>query len=211
MNRLTEHFFQTSVGIFSQTDVTMTIKGSRFSRHGLIKRAIANGEILKIRRGLYCLAPAYQKKPVSIYGISEYIYGPSYISFETALSYHGWIPESVYVHTCASCRNSKEFKTPLGIFSYKHVPQETFYADVERCVDSNGNVYFMASAVKALTDYVYARKPGWTSINDAAKSLRIEPVDLYSVNVQQLSALTENYNNGRVKHFLNNWKESLKS
>ena len=211
MNRLTKQFFKASTGIFTQAEVSVAIDGSDFSCHGLIKRAMAGGEILNIRRGLYCLAPQYQKKPISIYGLSQYIYGPSYISLETALSYHGWIPEAVYACTCVSYRNAREFKTPLGIFSYKRVPQKTFYAGVERCVDSNGNVFFMASPAKALADYVYAHRLSWPGINDATASLRIEPDDLAVIKAQELSDLAENYTNGRVKRFLVGWKETLDS
>ena len=96
MNRLTEQFFQAPTGVFTQSDVAVSVDGTDFSRHGLIKRAMAGGEILNIRRGLYCLAPEFQKKPISVYGLAEKVYGPSYIRTETALSYHGVIPEAVY-------------------------------------------------------------------------------------------------------------------
>ena len=211
MNRLTEHFFEASPGIFTQAEVAVAIDGSDFSRHGLVKRAMAGGEILNIRRGLYCLAPKYQKKPISVYSLAQYIYGPSYVSLESALNYHGWIPEAVYACTCVSYRNAREFETPLGIFSYKRVPQNTFYAGVERSVDRNENVFFMASPAKALADYVYVHRLNWTGIDDAVASLRIEPDDLAGIKPQELSNLMKNYTNKRVKRFLVGWKEALDS
>ena len=53
MNKLTERFFDAPTGVFTFVESTVAIDGSDFSRHGLIKRAIASGEILNIRRGLY--------------------------------------------------------------------------------------------------------------------------------------------------------------
>lgn len=209
MNKLTERFFEAPTGVFTLTESTVAIDGSDFSRHGLIKRAIASGEILNIRRGLYCLAPKYQKKPVSIYSLVQRIYGPSYISLEMALNYHGWIPEAVYVYTCVSYRNAKDFETPLGIFSYKHVPQGTFYLGVERCEDENGNVFFMASPAKSLADYVYIHRLNWVGIHEVEKSMRIDAQDLMSVKPQELSDLIKNYKNGRVKRFLAGWLEDL--
>ncbi len=209
MNRLTEGFFQAPAGVFSQADVAVTTGGSDFSRHGLVKRALANGEILSIRRGLYCLAPRYQKKPVSVYALSQRIYGPSYVSLETALRYHGWIPEAVYACTCSSYGNAKNFNTPLGLFSYKRVPQKAFYAGVERCADASGNVCFMASAVKALADYVYVHRLNWTSLDEASGSLRIEADNLAAVSPEELATLAGNYSNGRVKRFLGAWREAL--
>ena len=211
MNKLTELFFDGPTGVFAQPEVAVAVGGSDFSRHGLVKRAMGGGEILNIRRGLYCLAPRYQKKPISVYSLAQHIYGPSYISLETALSYHGWIPEAVYACTSASYKSAKKFTTPLGIFDYKRVPQKMFYAGVERCVDKDGNIFFMAWPAKALADYMYVQQPNWAGINEAAASLRIEPDDLATVEPEQLSTLADNYTNGRVKRFLASWKKVVAS
>lgn len=211
MNKLTEHFWEASASVFTQADVVMAIDGSDFSRHGLIKRAMADGEILNIRRGLYCLAPKYQKRPVSVYSLAQRIHGPSYISLETALSHHGWIPEAVYASTCVSFHTTRQFETPLGIFSYNCVPQRTFYSDVERCEDKNRNIFFMATPAKALTDYLYVHRLNWTSVDEATANLRIDEEDLAGVTPQELSDLLENYNNGRVKRFLAGWLRALQA
>lgn len=211
MNRLTEHFFRAPTGVFTLSDVAVSVDGTDFSRHGLIKRAMSAGEILNIRRGLYCLAPEFQKKPVTVYSLAQRIYGPSYISMETALSYHGWIPEAVYACTCASFGNSKEFETPLGVFSYKRVPQHTFFLGVERCNEKKGTVFFMASPAKALVDYLYIRQLNWTGIGEPAGSLRIDKDELACVKAEELKALLSNYNNGRVKRFLNGWLGEVQS
>ncbi len=211
MNRLTEQFFRAPTGVFTQSDVAALVDGTDFSRHGLIKRAMSAGEILNIRRGLYCLAPKFQKKPVSVYSLAQRIYGPSYISMETALSYHCWIPEAVFACTCASFGNSKKFETPLGLFSYKRVPQHTFFLGVERCNDKNGNVFFMASPTKALVDYLYIHQLNWTRIDEPTGSLRIDEDELACVTAEELEVLMNNYSNNRVKRFLNGWLGEVKS
>ena len=211
MNRLTEQFFKAPTAVFTQSDVTALVGGTDFSRHGLIKRAMSAGEILNIRRGLYCLAPEFQKKPVSVYSLAQRIYGPSYISMETALSHHGWIPEAVYACTCASFGHSKEFETPLGVFNYKRVPQHTFFLGVQRCNDENGNVFFMASPVKALADYLYVHQLNWSGIDEPIGSLRINEDELTCVTAEELEALLDNYSNGRVKRFLTGWLGEVKS
>jgi predicted transcriptional regulator of viral defense system len=211
MNKLTKRFFRAPTGVFTQSDAAASVGGTNFSRHGLIKRAMSAGEILNIRRGLYCLAPEFQKKPVSVYGLTEQIYGPSYISMETALSHHGWIPEAVHACTCACFGNSKEFETPLGLFSYKRVPQHTFFLEVKRCKDENGNVFFMATPAKALTDYLYVHRLSWTGTAEPIRSLRIDEDELAGVTEEELNALSDNYNNGRVKRFLSGWLGGVKS
>jgi predicted transcriptional regulator of viral defense system len=211
MNRLTEQFLNAPGGIFTIADVACVIQGSDFSRHGLIKRAIADGEILSIRRGLYCIAPRYRKELLSTYALAQRIYGPSYVSLESALAYHGWIPEAVHSCTQVSPRRSREFDTPMGIFSYSHVPQASLMSGVERMVDESGNAFYVAEPAKAIADYVYVRNPGWEDFYDASKSLRIEMADMMGVSTSALSKLVPNYGSRRIKQFLSEWLRALKS
>lgn len=136
MKKLTEKIFENvPYSNFTSQDVATLFPGSENREYGLIKRAIASGEIIHIRRGLYCLAPKYQNKNVNLYALAQHVDGPSYVSLESALSWHGWIPEAVYTLTSVSAGKSKEFNTPLGIFSYNRVPQKVFYAGVDRMTD----------------------------------------------------------------------------
>jgi len=130
---------------------------------------------------------------------------------ETALSHHGWIPEAVRACTCASFGNSKEFETPIGLFSYTRVPQHTFFLSVKRCKDENGNVFFMATPAKALADYLYVRRLSWTGTEEPIGSLRIDEEEVACVTEEELNALSGNYNNGRVKRFLAGWLGEVKS
>lgn len=62
------------------------------------------------------------------YLLAGSIYGPSYISFEFALSYYGLIPEAVYVVTCATVdkKKIKRYVRPFGTFVYRDVPPKVF-------------------------------------------------------------------------------------
>ena len=211
MNRLTEKIFAcVPYGNFTSQEVANFFPGSKDRRFGLVKRAIANGEIIHIRRGLYSLAPKYRKESINLNALAQHIYGPSYISMESALSWHRWIPEAVYTLTSVSFKKSKEFKTPLGMFSYTRVPQKVFYASVERLIDEAGNIFFIASPMKALADYVYAHKRDWIGLEPVVKSLRIEQEELESVTIEELNMLIANYKNRRVLKFLKALKRDLK-
>ncbi len=211
MNRVTKYFFESSINVFSTLDVSEALEGTDVSKYGLIKRAIKNGEILKIRRGLYCLAPKFQKNIVNVYGLAEQIYGPSYISLESALSHHGWIPEAVYCCTSVCLNSSKEFNTPFGVYSYQRIPQKVLYLDVQRHVDANGNIIFIASPLKALIDYVYIHKMRWNKISDIFESLRIEDEYLTDIDTLSLKELKNNYSNKRIKSFISDWIKETKS
>jgi len=85
-------------------------------------------------------------------------------SLKSALSYHRLIPEAVYACTSVTLKESKDFEPPLGLFSYKWVPQNIFYAGVERFTNENGNVFLIAEPIKALADYVYIHRRDWAGL-----------------------------------------------
>jgi hypothetical protein len=127
-------------GIFTRPEVDCWVGGTPQRQFSLIKRALASGEVIGVHRGLYCLAAKYISRKVDPLVLAQRIYGPSYISMETALSYHGWIPEAVYTITSVCVERSREFETPLGHFSFTRIPQKVFYMEVIRVQDDgSGN------------------------------------------------------------------------
>jgi predicted transcriptional regulator of viral defense system len=147
---------------------------------------------------------------INFYALSQHIHGPSYISLESALSWHGWIPEAVYTLTNVSSDKSKQFNTPLGIFSYNRIPQKIFYTGVERLADETGNVFLMATPIKALADYVYVHKKDWAGLTPVAESLRIEREEFESVTLNDIESLIDNYTSRRVQEFLKGVRKELK-
>ena len=209
MNPVTEQFLNAPAGVFTSEEVALSLSCTDDSRHGKIKRALASNEIQSVRRGLYCLARPYRRYPINVFALAQRVHGPSYVSMESALSYHGWIPEAVRVCTNASLGNGKEFRTPLGVFSYERVPQRVFYVGVERLDEGEHGITFMATPAKALADYYYVRRPSWTTIHDAVGSLRIEPEDLGEVSAEEIDELAANYRNRRVLAFLADWRSTV--
>ncbi|MBI2194794.1 MAG: hypothetical protein HYU36_22665 [Planctomycetes bacterium] len=112
-------------GVFTHPEVNCWVGGSAARQHSLLKRSMAAGEVLRIHRGLYCLANRFLASKPNPFVLAQRVYGPSYVSLESALSYHGWIPEAAYAVTSTSVNRSREFDTPLGLFSFASVPQKT--------------------------------------------------------------------------------------
>lgn len=194
--------------IFTDDVLMNLLHGTPDRRYGLIKRAIAAGKIVHIRRGLYALAKQYQRKGVNLFELAQLIYGPSYISFESALDYHGWIPEAVYAVTSACAKKAREFATPYGTFLYTRIPFPTLYCGVERVASSNGT-FLMADPWKALVDLVYAYKRDWTGIDPVIKSLRIEKDTVERAEKEVLFLLEKEYKNRRVEKFIHGVKKDL--
>lgn len=195
--------------VFTDQDVAVLFPGSNDSRYGLVKRALKSGQIVRIRRGIYCLSKKYQRHGINLYALSQQLYGPSFISLESALSYHGWIPEGVFSTTCVCVKKTLSFTTPLGRFDYRHIPSIVFYESVER-IEEQQEAYFMASPWKALCDYVYVYKKAWTSIDPLVKSLRIDEQELRRARREELLNLKQNTQSRRVHDFIDGVLKDLK-
>ena len=114
-----------------------------------------HGEIFKVIRGLY-----ETDLNTSGAGLASAIYGPSYLSFEYALSRHGLIPERVSLFTSASFRKNKTkiYKTPFGDFSYSAIPADVFSHGVS-IENTDNRPYSIATCEKALCDKLYKDSP----------------------------------------------------
>lgn len=122
-----------------------------------ITRLLAAGDIIRVKKGLYCFGEAFRRESISKEYLANLILGPSYVSLEYALSFHSLIPERVEAMTSVTTQRSRTFTTPLGHFSY-HALSNTRYA-VGAYLETSGNVRFlMACPEKALADKVWIDK-----------------------------------------------------
>lgn len=119
-----------------------------------ISDLLAKGAVLKLRRGLYVLGPDEHDKPLCLPLLANHILGPSYVSLEYALGWHGLIPEGVVDVTSVTLKRSRTMTTPVGRFSYAHLPQKAYAIGIRMEQTSDGGSFLLASAEKALCDLV---------------------------------------------------------
>ena len=117
-----------------------------------IHALVADGTLLRIKRGLFCVAPESSGRPVDARQVANVLHGPSYVSFETVLSSCGLIPERVSETISAVTGRGRRYETPVGRFVYRTVPAATFALGV-RSVDGA----LVACPEKALCDYLETR------------------------------------------------------
>lgn len=110
------------------------------------------GYIKKLRRGYYMFSGTPINEP-ALFLLANRLYAPSYVSFETALSYYGLIPEGVYAVTSATTRKTAAFKTPLAEFSYRTIKAPLFFG--YRLEAYGGERYKIAEIEKVVLDYLY--------------------------------------------------------
>lgn len=185
----------------TQTELKFLFDRTKDSRFAKVKRAVANGLLIRIRRGLYCLNKAVAREKPHPYVLAERIYGPSIISLESAMSYHGLIPEAVKIITSVTGRRRNYFRTPLGDYSYMTVPSKNLMCSTQRVIDGDA-VYLMASPWRAITDYVYCYKKNWRNIDPLVESLRMEVEDIPKLTQKEANLLIEYYQHNRVTRFL---------
>jgi len=212
MNLLAEKAQEYSrTGVFAYCDALVWLGGTRNSVRCRIMRAIDSGDILPIRRGLYCLAPRANRRAVSRNLLANLIYGPSYISLESALSFHGWIPEAVHSVASVSLGRAKTVETPLGYFDYIQIKQTPLLAGVERIVGTDGaqGSFYMAKPLKALADVVAFRGFDWQGLRPVMECLRVEEDSLGIIESADFEELDGVYKSARARRFLAGLRKDL--
>ena len=123
-----------------------------------ISRLEKSGELIRLKKGKYLIAKNLKDNPPSIELIANHLYGPSYVSFETALSFYGLIPERVYVIKSSITKRRKSFETPFGLFEYISVPEKYYAIGIQQHIIQDNYAFIMASPEKALCDLIITSK-----------------------------------------------------
>jgi len=160
------------MGAFSLTDISMFYPD--FDRRRL-SEWIEKGYIVKIRREWYCFSD-YEKSEFFSFFVANKIYSPSYISLESAMSYHGIIPEAVYSISSVTTNKTKTFDTPLGCMLYKTIRPGLFFG--YRLIYDKSRPVKIAGPEKAILDFFYLNSQYKTEDDFAEIRLSLENVSL---------------------------------
>jgi predicted transcriptional regulator of viral defense system len=121
-------------------------------RRGLLNDWQKKGYIKKIINKHYYFTDVELDESL-LYKMANKIYDPSYVSLETALGYHGLIPEAVYGITCVTTRRTYVFNASIARFSFRKVlPGYFFGYNLEKFNDYYVKI---ASPEKAILDFFY--------------------------------------------------------
>ncbi len=135
------------------------------------------------------------------------IYSPSYVSFETAMSYYQLIPEGVYAITSATSIKTNEFETGTGTFIYHHLKPSLFFG--YHLVEAGDQRIKMAEVEKTILDYFYINEN--INTNEAFAGMRMNTDVLLSrLNVEKLNAYLKIYSNKALEKRVNGFIQYLK-
>jgi predicted transcriptional regulator of viral defense system len=153
--------------VFSPQEFERIFDVSQSAAQKFIHNYTQKNFFTKIRNGLYALS---EKRP-NLYFVANKVYAPSYVSLETALSYYGIIPETIYSITSVTTKAKREFEVFGMSFTYTRIKREAFQGYTTQKKDDK--TFFIAEPEKALADYLYLVALGKKSWNDRFETKNI--------------------------------------
>lgn len=161
-----------------------------------------NGRVYQLRRGLYAIAPPYQKVKPHPFLIANHMQRASYVSGQSALAFYGLIPDIVHITLSATTGRPERLETPLGVFEFRHVKPELLRG--YRMTALHGPKLFeqqalVATPEKALLDLVYLQHGG----DQPAYLRELRLQNLEQLDLDELRRQAEIFNSPKLRRAVN--------
>lgn len=147
----------------------------RLNKNGVLKRAI---------KGKYVVTNA----DYDDFELANFLVQPSYISFESALSFYGVLPQFTYTVTSATIKRAKKTFL-LKEFEYTHLDRNIFWGFVK-----NKN-FLIATPEKAFLDTLYLSLKGLRKVS-------LDELDFSSLDKKILNDYSRKLNKPFLNKFL---------
>lgn len=158
-----------TTAIFSMIQVQRAFAGESVPGVRMqLSRLVARGLLIRLKRGWFRFAD----RPVDELVVAQFLYQPSYVSLETALSIHGVIPDIPAAVTSITTVTTNEFLVEDQIFRYSRIQRPLYFGFELKADPKSGLNYQLAQPEKAVLDWMYVR-----SISDL-RTMRIDPTNL---------------------------------
>ncbi len=153
---------------------------------------VKQGYLIQLRRGLYMTSSLVSSTGAEPFSIANHLYGPSYVSLESALFYWGLIPERVYGVTSCTIKLSRKIMSNQSVYSYYHLPTTYYSLGLMSIAIAEKQVVLIASKEKCLCDKIIAT----SGINLRSKrqvvsflieDLRMDERELKDLNLQEMT------------------------
>ncbi|OPL19085.1 MAG: hypothetical protein AVO35_12485 [Candidatus Aegiribacteria sp. MLS_C] len=187
-----------STGILLAGDTTAENARARLSRW------VREGRVISLRRGCYALAEPYADTPPHPFLVANAMELGSYVSCQTALAWHGLVPETIGAVTSITPGRPSVVRNELGTFIYRHMRRELL-AGYRRETLPGGRKARVASPEKALLDLIYLEPGGYSP--EYLEELRLQNTDILSQ--ESLEELVEMWDRPRMRRALENLRPYL--
>lgn len=115
---------------------------------------LRQGVLLPVKRGLYVMGAAADARAPCLPLLANRLYGPSCVSLDYALAWHGLIPERVHEITSVCMRRGRTIDNHFGRFSYVRLPAQVYPCGITQASVSDQETFLIGSPAKALCDKV---------------------------------------------------------
>jgi len=164
-----------------------------------------SGRLIQLRRGLYALAPPFQRGNPHPFKVANRLVSGSYVSCQSALAHYSLIPEYTpsVVSVCTS--RPRLWDTSLGTFIFRHVQRKYLFG--YQLLDVLGaQQAIIAEPEKALLDLIYLTPSGDTE--EFIRSLRLQNLD--QLDEHALEKCAERFGKPKLQRATNNVKELIR-
>jgi predicted transcriptional regulator of viral defense system len=159
-----------------------------------LSRWTSAGRLYQLRRGLYTLAPPFQKVKPHPFVIANLMVRGSYVSCQSALAHYDLIPEYVPVITSVTAVRPARWETPLGNFEFRHLKINLLRG--YRWIDvGEGQKAFVALPEKALLDLIHLQPEADSP--EYLRELRLQ--NLERLNLDELQRLAALFDKPKLK------------
>lgn len=113
---------------------------------------LRQGVLVPVKRGLYLRGETGRAPCLPL--VANHLHGPSCVSLDYALAWHGLIPERVHEITSVCTGRGRVIDNALGRFSYTRLPAQIYPRGITQVSASAQETFLIASPTKALCDKV---------------------------------------------------------
>lgn len=174
---ITRKIYNSHFSLFTLKTLTdiLEIKkeGTLFS---VIKKLSRAGILIKIEKDKYLLRDA----KISDFALANFIYQPSYISFESALNFYGISPQFPYEISSATLKKTTRKIFQGKVFTFSHLKKDLFFGYEKK------ENFIIALPEKALLDQLYLSAKGYKRIN-------LDEYDLSRLQILRLKEYLKKY------------------
>ena len=158
----TKRLLESEFAVFDTTSLRAIIPvESDRTFFSIVKKLVESGILLRLEKNKYLV----KRGDNNSFDTAARLYIPSYISFETALNFHGVLSQFPYEITSATSRKTAVKKWDGVLYSYTHIKPDLFFGYIRK-----GGA-LIAEPEKALLDQMYLAAKGF-------KKLALDEYDL---------------------------------
>lgn len=143
---------------FEQLYRLLKNKMSRQAVRNLANKLTKNGWLVRIKKGVYTIANIESRGSVSIHSfkVAQVLVKDSYISFESALQYHGMFDQLLKTVSSVTVKRHKSVKIDNINYEYIYTKKDLFFGWEEKRVENY--IVRVATIEKAILDILYFRR-----------------------------------------------------